>query len=86
MLKNSFHVQILNQMPFYTLCNHVNTLINVVSVACCNNKMILVPCHKKLTTGFIDCQDQFMMQGVPELVNDEIQLGNSYKEQVNKIL
>ena len=36
--------------------------------------------------GFIDCQHQFMVQGVPELVDDEIQLGNSYKEHVNKII
>ena len=35
--------------------------------------MIPVTCHKKLTTGFIDCQHQFMMQGVPELVDNEIQ-------------
>ena len=47
--------------------------------------MIPVTCHKKLTTGFIDCQHQLMMR-VPELVDDEIQSGNSYKEHVNKIL
>ena len=73
-------------MPFYTLCNHFNNLIYTVIVACCNIKMIPVTCHKKLTTGFIDCQHQFMMQGVPKLVDDEIQSGNSYKEHVNKIL
>ena len=73
-------------MPFYTLCNHFNTLIYVLSVAWCNSKMIPITCHKKLTMGFIDCQHQFMMQGVPELVDDEIQSGNSYKEHVNKIL
>ena len=32
---------------------------------------LAVTCHKKLTTGFIDCQHQFMVQGVPELVDDE---------------
>ena len=47
---------------------------------------LAVTCHKELTTGFIDCQHQFMMQGVLELVDDEIQLGNLYKEHVNKIL
>ena len=47
---------------------------------------LAVTCHKKLTMGFIDCKHQFMMQGVPELVDDEIQLGNSYKEHVNNIL
>ena len=48
--------------------------------------MIPVTFHKKLTTKFIDCQHQFMMQGVRELVDDEIHSGNSYKEHVNKIL
>ena len=66
-------------MPFYTLCNHSKTLIYAISVACCNNKMTPVTCHKKLTMGFIDCQQQFMMQGVPKLVDDEIQSGDSYK-------
>ena len=48
--------------------------------------MIPVTCQKKLTIGFIYFQNQFMMQGVPGLVDDEIQSGNSYKEHVNKIL
>ena len=48
--------------------------------------MIPVTCHKKLTMGFIDYQHQFMMQGVPESVDYEIQSWNSYKEHVNKIL
>ena len=86
MLQNSCHVQILNKIPFYTLSNHFNTLIYVLSVALCNNKMIPINFHKKITMAFIDCQHQFMMQGVPELVDDEIQSRNSYKEHVNNIL